>query len=63
VKNYYNTCYTNPSIDIQPVSNEIPGEFQLYQNYPNPFNSKSKIKNQISKMGMVSLVVYDALGR
>ncbi|MGH2574927.1 MAG: WD40/YVTN/BNR-like repeat-containing protein, partial [Ignavibacteria bacterium] len=23
---------------IQPVSNESPGEFNLYQNYPNPFN-------------------------
>jgi hypothetical protein len=44
----------------------------LYQNYPNPFNPATKIKFEIPssengkwkmKNGLVTLVVYDALGK
>lgn len=48
---------------IQPISNEVPGEFKLYQNYPNPFNAGTKFKIQIPKFGLAKLVVYDVLGR
>lgn len=50
-------------IGIQPISNSIPEEFQLYQNFPNPFNPNSKIKFQIAKLSGVKLVVFDVLGR
>ncbi len=63
VKSYYNSCYTSECVGIEPLSNELPTEFQLYQNYPNPFNSISKIKYQISKNSQVKLVIYDVLGR
>jgi myo-inositol-hexaphosphate 3-phosphohydrolase len=43
--------------------NYIPEEFKLYQNYANPFNPVTKIKYQISKPGLVTLKIYDILGK
>jgi len=37
--------------------------YKLNQNYPNPFNPTTKINYQIPDKGMVSLKVYDMLGR
>ena len=46
---------------------EIPKHFELYQNYPNPFNPKTKIKFNIPNVSressVVSVVIYDILGR
>jgi len=63
VKYYYNSCYTNPPIGIQPISSEIPSEFRLYQNYPNPFNAVTVIRYELMLNGPVSLKIFDALGR
>jgi endo-1,4-beta-xylanase len=40
-----------------------PKTFKLNQNYPNPFNPTTKISYELSTNGLVSLKVYDALGR
>ena len=37
--------------------------YQLAQNYPNPFNPTTQIQYSIMKSGMVSLKIYDILGR
>jgi len=55
--------FTDPTIGITPISNEIPKDFSLSQNYPNPFNPNSKIKFQIAKLSTARLVIYDELGR
>jgi len=49
------------SIERDPV--EIPDGFTLSQNYPNPFNPQTKIEFEIREAGLVTLKVYDVLGR
>ncbi|MBL7128499.1 MAG: T9SS type A sorting domain-containing protein [Ignavibacteria bacterium] len=57
------TAVINTTVGIQPISNKIPSEFELYQNYPNPFNPYTEIRYKIAKFGNVKIIVYDMLGR
>jgi hypothetical protein len=41
----------------------IPGEFKLYQAFPNPFNPMTRIKYDLPKDGMVSIMVYNISGQ
>jgi len=54
---------------VKQISTEIPSGFTLYQNYPNPFNPVTNLEFEIPasrgelKLGIVSLKVYDMLGK
>jgi len=48
---------------IHITSTEIPKIYSLLQNYPNPFNPVTNIKFGLPKTSVVSLKVFDILGR
>lgn len=41
----------------------IPGEYRLHQNYPNPYNPVTTIKFDLPKEGLVTIEIFDILGR
>jgi len=52
-----------PVVGIRGINSEIPSNYTLSQNYPNPFNPTTSIKFTIPKSGLVTLKIYDVLGR
>src|SRR4030095_14888095 len=50
-------------IGIHEINSNIPKNFKLYQNYPNPFNPTTSIKFDIPHADLVTIKIYDLLGR
>ena len=45
------------------VSSSLPAEYDLFANYPNPFNPATTINYQLPKDGLVTLKIFDMLGK
>ena len=54
-------------IDARPVlsidESMVPEVFALHQNYPNPFNPSTTINYDIPESQIVSIMIYDVMGR
>ena len=48
---------------VNDTKNNLPLNISLYQNYPNPFNPTTTINYEIPKSGLVTIKVFDELGR
>ncbi|MFH1011094.1 MAG: S8 family serine peptidase [bacterium] len=46
-----------------PFHSAVPLEFALHPNWPNPFNPKTTIRYDVKETGLVTLKVFDLLGR
>lgn len=54
---------TGVSVGVVNISTIAPDGYSLKQNYPNPFNPSTKIEFSIPERGLVSIKVYDNVGR
>lgn len=50
-------------LEVRKNSPEIPASYHLDQNFPNPFNPTTVINYQLLDNSLVTLKVYDVLGR
>jgi len=63
VNNGSNNIAKEDSVKDNAVQNLSGDQFGLSDNYPNPFNPSTTISYQIPQDGLITLKVYDALGR
>ena len=52
-----------PPTGINPNSDILPDQFQLFQNYPNPFNPSTTIRYSIPRLSDVEITIFNILGQ
>lgn len=62
-KRYTESGGTGSITDVEDQRTVIPRTYELTQNYPNPFNPRTTFEYQIPATGLVSVKIYDVLGR
>jgi hypothetical protein len=51
-------------VAVLAIDNQVtPDVFALHQNYPNPFNPTTQIKYDLAEDALVSIVIYDVMGK
>lgn len=48
---------------VRPPSEDLPTQIELFQNHPNPFNPNTTMSYQLPTQSLVTLKVFDVLGR
>ena len=61
--NVQSLAYRTGNVNSVEGEENVPKTFSLERNYPNPFNPSTKIKYSIAALGLVTLKVYDILGK
>lgn len=51
------------SIEFLPGEISVPNTFHISQNYPNPFNSSTSFDIEMPNLSMLTMKIYDVLGR
>lgn len=59
---FYQQC-ASQTVGINKNIINIPARPELFQNYPNPFNNNTIIKFNLPKSSLVSIKIYDVLGK
>jgi phosphatidylserine/phosphatidylglycerophosphate/cardiolipin synthase-like enzyme len=62
-KRYKESGGTGVIVGVEEIHTAVPTHFTLTQNFPNPFNPTTNIQFQIPISELVSIKVYDVLGR
>jgi len=62
-QNIYKTTNAGGLTPIIINNGNLPEEFSLAQNYPNPFNPVTKINYAVPRQSLVTIKVYDVLGK
>lgn len=57
------TGFSNSSVGISRISDNLPDNFRLFQNYPNPFNPTTTIRFDLPENVFVELKIFDLAGR
>lgn len=52
-----------PPLEKELSNQELNQDYSLFQNFPNPFNSSTTITYTLIKSSIVSLKIYDVLGK
>ena len=55
--------YSTSSVITSVNNTSVVKEYALYQNYPNPFNPATNIRYQIPEAGLVTIDIYNILGK
>ena len=50
-------------VSVDYPKGEMPQEYKLAQNYPNPFNPSTTIQYSVPEQSMVTITIYDAIGK
>jgi hypothetical protein len=63
VADYYSLLVLRYSMDGIEADDYLPDSYTLLQNYPNPFNSRTTISYDLPRTSLVTIDIYDMLGR